>query len=141
MVEPKGSPYTGAMKNVFIAVVFLLFGLIVGSTISKYLARRHQHATSVMALTQFHLDRLSDAVRAGNCAASEQEMRTLQLFADEVALAFPLANAQDQTFHGYLAKLQSAVAPTSTPAGQCAINQARLQKIRDACDECHRDYR
>lgn len=129
------------MKNLFIAIVFLLLGVGAGSALARYLARQHQHATSVMTLTQFHLDRLSSAVHANNCATSEQEGQTLQLFANEIALALPLADAQDQTFHGYIAELQNALRPKPAVAGQCTFNQAALEKIRDACDACHRDYR
>jgi hypothetical protein len=129
------------MKKGFIAIVFLLLGLIGGSTTNRYLAREHQHATAVMWLSQFHFDRLAVAVRRQECATSANEAQAMQFFAHEVALAFPLADAQDAIFHGYLEQLQQALVPAVTAPGHCAYNDNTLTQVRKACADCHRDYR
>jgi hypothetical protein len=65
----------------------------------------------------------------------------LQSLAGELALALPLANAQDQTFHGYIEQLKLSVEPSAQRPDQCAYDAALLKRVRDACADCHRDYR
>jgi hypothetical protein len=129
------------MKQGFIAIAFLLLGLIGGSTTNRYLAREHQHATAVMGLSQFHFDRFAAAVRQQECATGAHEAQAMQFFANEVALAFPLADAQDAVFHGYLEQLQQALTPVAVAPDHCAFNADMLTQIRKACADCHRDYR
>lgn len=116
-------------------------GVVGGTTASRYLASQHQHATSVMWLSQFHFDRFAGAVRQRDCVAGANEVQALHVFADEVALAFPLADAQDPVFHGYLKQLQQSLMPTTVMSGQCEFNNEMLVKVREACADCHRDYR
>lgn len=129
------------MNKIFIAVAFLLLGVVGGSTVGKYSARRHQHATSAMWLAQFHLDRLADAVHTNNCTAATQEVQALGLFTEEISLAFPLATTQDATFRDYFQRLRAAVRPVTASTEQCAIDSKKAEQIRAACDACHKDYR
>lgn len=123
------------MNKGFIAVVFLLFGVVAGSTVSRHFARQHQHPRAVMSLLQFHVDRFQAAVRSNDCAAGAREVQALQFLAGEIAPAFPLADAQDRTFHDYAQRLHAL-----TPSACTQLTQM-LKRVNDACDACHRDYR
>lgn len=128
-------------RNILFAAALLLLGAIIGSAIARYNARQHQHTRAVMALAQFHLDRLGAAAQRAQCADYTLERERLGRIYDELLQAFPLAYAQDAEFHKRADALQGALRPTAGAGGDCAGAAAAVKRIRDACDECHHEYR
>lgn len=128
-------------KFVAIGLIGLILGGVLGAILQQRAIRQRQHVLAVMWLSQYHLKSLQDAVTKDDCAVAAQSTLRIQSLASELALALPLANAQDKTFHGYIEQLKSAAAPGSAAPGQCAYDATLLKRIREACADCHRDYR
>jgi hypothetical protein len=55
-------------KTILFAAALLLMGATAGNGIARYSAARHRHTRAVMALAQFHFDRLSAAAKSGQCS-------------------------------------------------------------------------
>ncbi len=128
-------------RTLILAVLCLIFGAVLGSSVSNYLAQRHQHTRAVMWLSQYHLDRAVAAARAHQCERlSEERMSLVQVY-QELRQAFPVAYAQDAQFRARADALKDAAQPSGTPAIDCADAGAAIKRIRDACDACHRQYR
>lgn len=135
-------------KFAVVAILGLVLGGILGAMLQQRAMRQRQHVLAVMWLAQFHLQSLQAAVTKEDCVVASREATVLQGLASELALALPLADAQDATFHGYIEQLRSAAAPsaiaasaTPSPMAHCAYDAALLKRVRDACADCHRDYR
>ena len=128
-------------KFVAVGLIGLILGGALGAMVQQRAIRQRQHALAVMWLSQYHLQSLQDAIDKGDCAVAAQSTLRIQSLASELALALPLATAQDATFHGYIEQLKSAAAPGSVAPGQCAYDATLLKRLRDSCDDCHRDYR
>jgi hypothetical protein len=130
------------MKKVLVVgLAGLILGGVLGAMLQQRAIRQRQHALAVMWLSQYHLESLQAAIAKNDCTVAAQAALRLQGLASELALALPLANAQDATFHGYIEQLKSAAAPGAAAPGQCAYDAALLKRIRAACADCHRDYR
>jgi len=113
---------------------------VIGNSVARYVQRQHQHTRSVMTLAQFHLDRLASAARAGQCQSFELERERLRRLYDELQQAFPLSLEQDAEFRKRAEALRSTLdASASAPA--CSNAGAEVKSIRDACDDCHHEYR
>ncbi len=128
-------------KFLVIGLIGLVMGGVLGAMLQQRAIRQRQHVLAVMWLSQYHLKSLQDAVNKDDCAMAAQSTLRIQSLASELALALPLANAQDKTFHGYIEQLKSAAAPGSVAPGQCAYDATALKRIRGVCEDCHRDYR
>jgi hypothetical protein len=128
-------------KLIVVAVISLVLGTIVGAMLQQRAVRQRQHTLAVMWLSQYHLQALQDAVNKGDCARATQSALRLHNLAGELALALPLADAQDATFHGYIEHLKLSTSPAVATVGNCAYDAALLKRVRESCADCHRDYR
>jgi len=128
------------LKIILFATACVLLGALVGGTVARYSARQHQHTRAVMALAQFHLDRLEMAAQRAQCPDYALELQRLGRVYDELLQAFPLAYAQDAEFHRRADALRDALQPLAGAAADCTA-AAGVKRVRDACEECHREYR
>lgn len=128
-------------KYVAVGLIGLVLGGVLGAMLQQRAIRQRQHTLAIMWLAQYHLKSLQGAVEKDDCAVAAQSALRLQGLAGELALALPLADAQDATFHNYIEQLKSAVAPGSAAPGHCVYDATLLKRVRDACADCHRDYR
>ena len=127
------------VKTLLFVVALLLFGAFAGNEVAHFAAARHQPARAVMLLARFHLDRLSAAVKSGQCGAVPQERELLLGMYNEIPAAFPKSYAQDSQFRIRADSLRDAV--HSEPPNGSDCSAAAVKKIDDACEACHRDYR
>jgi cytochrome c' len=127
-------------KYILFAVALLLLGALLGNSAARYVQRQHQHTRAVMTLAQFHLDRLTAAAQSGQCASFGFERERLLRVYDELTQAFPRSLEQDQEFRKDADALRSALAETAAGNG-CAAAAASAKAVRDACDDCHHEYR
>ena len=128
-------------KTILFAVALLLLGAVAGNGIARYSAARHQHTRAVMALAQFHFDKLSAAAKSGQCSAFVEERERLFRLYGELLEAFPKTYAQDAEFRKRAEALRDAVHPDLAATGECGSASADARKIDEACDDCHQEYR
>ena len=128
-------------KILLLAAACVVLGAALGNSVARYVAQQHRHTRAVMTLAQFHLDRLSASVRSGDCAAFNAERGRLSRVYDELLQAFPLVYAQDAEFHTRADALGKAIAAAVNGGGVCNNAGAAEKSIRDACDDCHHEYR
>jgi len=127
------------VKTLLFAAALLLSGAFAGNEVARFAAARHQPARAVMLLAKFHLDRLSAAVKSGQCGTVPQERERLLEIYKEIPAAFPMTYAQDARFRSRADDLRNAVHAELQMSGDCS--SAGVKDIDDACEACHRDYR
>ena len=129
------------VKSILFTVALLLLGAVAGNGITRYFAAQHRHTRAVMALAQFHFDRLSAAAKAGQCSTFVEERERLFRVYAELLDAFPKTYAQDAEFHKRAEAFRDAVHPDLAATGECSSASVDAKKIDDACDACHQEYR
>ena len=130
------------MKKSFaivLAVIGVLLGIALGVNTNRYFAQRHEKTTAVMVLLQLHLGKLETASSTKNCEKAGDALHGLQFLATEIPVVLPLADQQDAVFHHHVQHMQQVL--SSNPSMQCAADMSLVKQVRQACDECHRDYR
>ncbi|HVY23238.1 MAG TPA: hypothetical protein VG962_07795 [Steroidobacteraceae bacterium] len=130
------------MKKSFaivLAAIGVLLGVALGVNTNRYFAQRHEKTTAVMVLLQLHLGELETASSVKNCAQADSARHALQFMAAEIPVVLPLADQQDAVFHHHVQHLQQVLSSNSSM--QCAADVSLVKQVRQACDECHRDYR
>jgi cytochrome c556 len=128
-------------KTILFAVALLLLGGAAGNSIARYSAAQHQHTRAVMALAQFHFERLSAAAKSGVCSDFVEERERLFRVYAELLEAFPKTYAQDAEFRRRAEAFRDAVHPDLAATGECGSAAADARKIDQACDACHQEYR
>jgi len=126
-------------KKIFIAIACALIGSVIGANTSRYFAAQHEKSTAVMVLMQLHQQQWEQAVQNKNCAAQQTALDSLKFLANEIAVVLPKADAQDAVFHQHVQNMQQVL--TTPSLAQCSLTVAEVKQVRDACDECHREYR
>jgi len=126
-------------KMIFGVVAGLLLGGIAGSLIAQQSMRQHRQGRAVMWLLQHHLDGLTQAAQQPDCNTAQAHAQRLPVMADELAAVFPLAVAQDEVFRRHVDQLRRITAEAAQV--QCTQLPPIIKILRDACDQCHRDYR
>ncbi len=119
--------------------ISLAFGVALGVNVNRYFAEQHERSTAVMVLLQTHLQSWEIETQAKHCEQATLELKSLHFLAHEIAVALPLADAQDQVFHQDIERLKQVLNLASDK--QCSVSMSEIKNVRDACDECHREYR
>ncbi|MES1146935.1 MAG: hypothetical protein ABUL52_00925 [Solimonas sp.] len=126
-------------KIIAVGVIGLLIGGAIGTNGSRYFAHQHERTTAVMVLLQLHQKEWERAVQNRNCAEAAVQMQSLQYLANEISVVLPLADQQDAVFHRHVQKMKEVLSLPEMMQCSAAVNV--MKQVRDACDECHRDYR
>jgi hypothetical protein len=128
------------------AVALLCLGIAIGALCTvmatNALRLKRAHPRGAMALLQFHLQRVQDAVRVDHCdAAAREHLQRVALLAPEIDAAFA-SRSDDRVFAQRLREMQDAAnAAAGEPVRDCRRLEAARARLADACDACHRDYR
>jgi hypothetical protein len=126
-------------KTIAILVITVLLGMALGVNVNRYMTHQHERTTAVMVLLQTHLDEWERAIQGRQCSQASADLTALQFLSKEIAVVLPLADNQDKVFHQYVVKLDQTLASVANQ--QCVISMADIKSVREACDECHREYR
>lgn len=129
------------------SIILLIIGLAVGSAgtaiLIKTLNRGTAYPNGVMAVMAAQMKSINGNLKQNRCAATDltPRLQTLRFVANDIEPAF--ADLQkDAQFGRYASGLRAAAdAALATPPGNCPAAQAVLNKLDQACDSCHRDYR
>jgi len=126
-------------STLIIAVIALVLGVIAGVNIHKFQARQHEKTTATMVLLQLHLKSWESAVQDKQCPRAQSELMSLKFLSQEIGVVLPLADSQDTAFHQHAVKLEQEL--DAAASRQCAVSMTEIKSVREACNECHREYR
>lgn len=127
------------------AVLLMLLGLAIGVigtvNVMSALNARNPMPKAVMTTMDYHMGRLSEALKAKQCDAAkiQHHLERLQSTTTDIVPVFGIA---DKPFSDAAALLQTRVqqALHAAPA-DCAALAPVLKPIGAACKSCHQKYR
>ena len=127
------------MRQLVLLVLGIAVGAAGGISVVNTLRQRDAYPRGLMDVMQHHYAVLRDGVRRGRCGQSPQHLTVLRSLTDEIGEAVYGEDDADASFREYQTRLAGALsAPAPT---DCAALASQLQKIGEACDACHRQYR
>jgi hypothetical protein len=127
------------MRQIVLLVVGLVVGAAAGISIANMLRQRDAYPRGLMDVMQHHYAGLRDDVRRGHCEQSSQHVNVLRSLIDEIGPAMYGEDIPDAPFREFESRLGDAVSTTTPP--DCKALGSQAQKIGEACDACHRQYR
>jgi cytochrome c556 len=125
----------------------LLAGLLAGALLATNLANtmrlRHAYPRGVMAVMQHHLGALRAQVRSGKCTsdASRPHFEMIAHVARDIDTAFADLARTDPDFVRKAADFARAGEVDDARPIDCAGLDARVSRLNDACESCHRAHR
>ena len=128
-------------------LLLFLLGLVLGAVgtnmIDKAITRKSAFPDGVMTVMGHQMKSLGQSIKQNRCTPSDLSTRlqTLRLVANEIEPAFESMQG-DAQFGRYASGLRGAADLALTaPLTSCAVASAAVNKVDQACDSCHRDYR
>lgn len=129
------------------SLILLLLGLVVGAlgtaiTINA-LHRGTAYPHGVMAVLGAQLQAVDQSLKQNRCAPTDliPRLQTVRYVANDIEPAFA-DRITDAQFGRYASDLRAAAdAALMAPPGSCPAATAILNKLDQACDNCHRDFR
>jgi len=129
------------MRVALMILLGLVIGIIGTVNVMSTLAARNPMPKAVMATMDYHMDELSHALKARQCAAAsiQHHLERVQSTATDIV---PTFGVPDQPFTDAATLLQTRVqqALQSSPA-DCPALAAAMKPIGAACKSCHDKYR
>jgi len=130
------------MRSIILFALGLVMGCAFTAITLNMLAQRSAHARGVMQVMQHHYAELRSGLRAGRCSGAAREGQALALLTGEVELAVYGADTPDAPFRKFMERLQDALSGVvSAPASDCAALAPSIERVGNACDACHQQYR
>ena len=127
------------MRQIILLVIGLAIGAAAGISVVNTLRQRDAYPRGLMDVMQHHYASLRDDVRLGHCEPSTQHVNILRSLAAEIDTAMYGEDIPDAPFREFQSRLADALS-TSAPS-DCNALAPQVQKIGEACDACHRQYR
>ncbi|MBB4129457.1 MULTISPECIES: hypothetical protein [unclassified Xanthomonas] len=132
-----------ATRYAFMLVLGLLIGLVTTVMVARVLqARRDPVPDSLMQVMAYQLRALQPATSSA-CKPPTQRARlqSLRLLADELEPAFPNIG-EDRRFIAHAQALRAVLEQAQqTPLTDCAATAGEKNRISEACEACHREFR
>ena len=129
------------MRVALLILLGLVIGIIGTANVMNTLAARNPMPRAVMQTMDYHMNALSHALKAKQCAAADVRLHLehLQSTATDIV---PVFGVPEQGFTDAAKQLQARVAEAvqSAPA-DCAALAAVMKPIGEACKSCHDKYR
>jgi len=132
------------MRNL---VIVFLIGIVMGAAgtaiLVNSLNKRSAYPDGVMTVMGHQMKALGQSIKQNRCTPSDltTRLQTLRLVANDIEPAFDSMQGDSQ-FGRYGSKLRAAAdSALTSPITTCAIASKVVDKVDQACDSCHRDYR
>ena len=124
--------------------VCIVLGLLMGSlgTISAMnilAAQRDPYPDSLMNVMKHELATATEAAAQPACNENRQALEKLTMLGNDIIVAMPDGDEPDRVFHQYIKNLKDKVALARD--SDCADRKQAMTDIKNACNDCHRDYR
>jgi hypothetical protein len=128
------------MRYVVVLIIGLLIGAIAATTGARILAaQRDPYPKALMTVMKHELASASDAAHGADCRTGDLALDKLARLTDDIIVAMPDDGAPDRVFHLYIDNLGKEVDAARQTA--CAQRPDALTRIKNACSDCHRDYK
>ena len=127
------------MRYLVCLLVGLLAGAITATTAANILNRRDPYPKALMNVMKHEMARASAAADKLQCEDDGYALSKLAMMGGDIEIAFPAGEKPDRVFHQYAENLRKAIYKAGdTP---CPQRAQALTDLKNACDDCHRDYR
>lgn len=127
------------MRYLVCLVIGLLAGAITATTAARILDHRDPYPKALMNVMKHELGMASAAAEKLQCEQDHYAMSKLAMMAADIPIAMPAGEKPDRVFQQYVEGLQAAIFKAGD--APCAQRAEALTALKNACDDCHRDYR
>src|SRR5579859_5885856 len=128
-----------SMRNALLVALGLVLGVLASFNIINALQRRDAYPRGVMNVMQHNVAALRDDLHRQRCGdAGRDHWLTLRALSGQIGTAVYNGDTPEPPFREFEQRLADAVA--ATPA-ECSQLAPALDRIKAACDDCHRQYR
>ena len=132
------------MKVILLFLAGALIGALVAFSAANTFGQRHAWPRGVMAVMQHHAAALRDARKHERCdaAATAPHWHVLAAVGADVEPAYASTGSVEPDFRRQAQAFSAATAQLAAePPRDCAALDQALPKLKEQCDNCHRDYR
>ncbi len=129
------------MRYVIIIIIGIAIGALSAFSLANMLNKQNAWGRGVMTVMAHEMGALKDAVKANNCSDIGDTLMRLRLVSERIEPAMMPPPATDKIFSKHADDLHQAIAAVQASGGDCQILAAGMEKIKDVCSACHRDYR
>jgi hypothetical protein len=122
-------------------VLGLAIGAVGAAMFTNAMHEREAYPHGVMAVLGAQFAALDQSVKANRCTANDllPKFQTLRAVANDIEPAF---GEDDPRFIEYAGGLRAAAdAALMTPPGSCPAAAATLDRVHEACSNCHREFK
>jgi len=137
-----------SMQKSIQALVLLLVGLIIGAVCTSIainaLSKGSAYSKGVMAVQAAHFSAMNTLAKDNRCSAAEiqKELLPMRILAADIEPAFKSLAEQDTQFVRYAADLRRVLdLQLAKQIDNCPELNTATSAIKQACENCHRDYR
>lgn len=130
------------------ALIYILIGLLSGalltSMLMKKLGQGSEFPKGVMAVQAHHFGALNKLAKDNRCTGGEIQphLISMRILAGDIEPAFQSLSDSDPQFVRYAADLRRVLdLQLAKGIGNCADLATSVSSIKQACENCHRDYK
>ena len=128
------------------AMILFGLGLIIGGAVTaitlNMLAQNSAYPRGLMQVMQRHYSGLRSDLRAGRCSNVTLEAQALRQLAGEVESAVYGSVTPDGPFRKFNQRLQDALTGVlSALTSDCPALAPLVERVGNACEACHQQYR
>lgn len=127
------------MRYLVCLLVGLLAGALVATTAANILGRADPYPKALMNVMKHELESANSAAASLQCEDDRYAMSKLAMLVGDIEVAFPVGQTPDRVFHQYVENLRKAIYKAGD--APCQLRAEALTGLKNACDDCHRDYR
>ncbi len=131
------------MRFLIALLVGLLAGALLTSMLMRSLAAGSAYPKGVMAVQAAHFSALNTLAKDNRCSAAEiqKDLLPMRILAADIEPAFKTLAEQDPQFVRYAADLRRVLdLQLAKGIDDCADLNTGLSSVKQACENCHRDY-
>ena len=131
------------MRFLIALLLGLLAGALLTSMLMRSLAAGSAYPKGVMAVQAAHFSALNTLAKDNRCSAAEiqKDLLPMRILAADIEPAFKTLAEQDPQFVRYAADLRRTLdLQLAKGIDNCADLNTGLSSVKQACENCHRDY-
>ncbi len=128
------------MRYAVCLVIGLLIGALAAVTTTNIIASHSDpYPDSLMNVMSHELGAAGKAADLPTCNDNRDALNKLSMLSNDIIIAMPDGGEPDRVFHQYIKNLRDKV--DIARRSDCAGRKQALTDVKNACSDCHRDYR